>query len=84
VAAALDRAGLVTNYNAVPWDDHPPQNPSSLRVGSSSMTTRGFGETEFSRIADWIARVVGSGLDDSVIDQVAGETQTLCASFPTP
>ena len=47
VTAALDRAGLVSNYNAVPWDDHPPQNPSGLRLGSPSMTTRGFGESEF-------------------------------------
>jgi glycine hydroxymethyltransferase len=84
VAAALDRAGLVSNYNAVPWDDHPPQNPSGLRLGSPSMTTRGFGEAEFRQVADWIARVVDSGLDERVIAEVSAETHALCASFPMP
>lgn len=84
VAAALDRAGLVTNYNAVPWDEQPPQNPSGLRLGSPSMTTRGFREAEFRRVADWIARVVDSGLDEAVVAQVAEESQALCAGFPMP
>jgi glycine hydroxymethyltransferase len=84
LAAALDRAGLVTNYNAVPWDDHPPQDPSGLRLGSPAMTTRGFGAAEFARVADWIARVVESKFDESVIGEVAAQTQTLCAAYPMP
>lgn len=84
VAAALDRGGLVSNYNAVPWDDHPPQNPSGLRLGSPAMTTRGFREGEFRQVADWIARVVDSGLDDKVVSCVAEETRALCAGFPMP
>lgn len=83
-AAALDRAGLVTNYNAVPWDDHPPQNPSGLRLGSPAMTTRGFGQNEFVAVASWIARVIDSGLDDKVISTIAEETSALCAGFPMP
>jgi len=84
LAAALDRAGLVTNYNAVPWDDQPPQNPSGLRLGSPSMTTRGFGEAEFRQIARWIARVVDAGLDEGVIATVATETSALCGRFALP
>ena len=84
VAAALDRAGLVSNYNAVPWDDHPPQNPSGLRLGSPAMTTRGFREAEFRQVADWIARAVDSSLDDKIIAQVANETRALCTHFPMP
>jgi glycine hydroxymethyltransferase len=84
VAAALDRAGLVSNYNAVPWDDQLPQNPSGLRLGSPSMTTRGFGESEFRQVADWIARVVDSGLDEQVIAQVGAETHALSATYPMP
>ena len=84
LAAALDRAGLVGNYNAVPWDDQPPQNPSGLRLGSPAMTTRGFRETEFRRVAEWIARVVASGLDEQVIAEVAAETRALCEGYPTP
>ena len=84
LAAALDRAGLVGNYNAVPWDDQPPQNPSGLRLGSPAMTTRGFREPEFRRVADWIARVVASGLDEQVIAEVAAETRALCEWYPMP
>ena len=84
LAAALDRAGLVGNYNAVPWDDQPPQNPSGLRLGSPAMTTRGFREAEFRRVADWIARVVDSGLDEHVIVAVAAETRALCEGCPMP
>ena len=84
LAAALDRAGLVGNYNAVPWDDQPPQNPSGLRLGSPAMTTRGFREAEFRRVADWIARVVDSGLDEQVIAAVAAETRALCEGCPMP
>ena len=84
LAAALDRAGLVTNYNAVPWDDHPPQDPSGLRLGSPAMTTRGFGADEFARVADWIARIVDAKLDEAVIGEVAAQTQALCARFALP
>jgi glycine hydroxymethyltransferase len=84
LAAALDRAGLVTNYNAVPWDEQPPQNPSGLRLGSPSMTTRGFREAEFRRIADWIARIVDSDMNDKAIEEIAEETHQLCACFPMP
>ncbi|WP_417066772.1 serine hydroxymethyltransferase [Niveibacterium terrae] len=84
LAAALDRAGLVANYNAVPWDEQPPQNPSGLRLGSPSMTTRGFREAQFRQVADWIARIVESDLDDAVIAAVAEETQALCSRYPMP
>jgi len=84
VAEALDRAGLVSNYNSVPWDDRPPQDPSGIRLGSPAMTTRGFGEKEFLQIAEWIDRIVASGLDDVTIFQVGGEVKELCRSFPMP
>ena len=84
VAAALDRAGLVGNYNAVPWDDQPPQDPSGLRLGSPAMTTRGFAEAEFRQVAEWIARVLDSGLGEAEIASIARETRTLCMDFPMP
>ena len=84
LAGALDRAGLVTNCNAVPWDDKPPADPSGLRLGSPAMTTRGFGQTEFARVADWIARVVDSRLDEAVIADVARETRAVCQGYALP
>ncbi|MEN9491863.1 MAG: hypothetical protein RJA63_2312, partial [Pseudomonadota bacterium] len=80
----LDRAGLVANYNSVPWDDRPPQDPSGIRIGSPAMTTRGFREAEFKQIGKWIDRVVASTLDDQVITSVAAEVRDLCRNFPMP
>jgi len=84
VAEALDRAGLVANCNAVPWDDKPPQDPSGIRLGSPSMTTRGFGEAEFRRVGEWIDRVVASKLDLDVIAKVEAEVRDLCRAYPLP
>lgn len=84
LAAALDRAGLVANYNSVPWDDRPPQDPSGLRLGTPSMTTRGFREAEFRQVADWIAEIVASNLDENKIARISAEASALASSFPMP
>jgi glycine hydroxymethyltransferase len=84
VAVALDRAGIVANCNAVPWDDRSPQDPSGLRLGSPAMTTRGFGPAEFRRVAAWIDRVVASGLDEAAIAAVARDVMDLCRTYPLP
>lgn len=83
-AEALDRAGLVANYNAVPWDDRPPQDPSGLRLGSPAMTTRGFGTEEFRQVARWIDAVIASGLDDATIKRVANQVREAVTNLPMP
>lgn len=57
---------------------------SACALGSPAMTTRGFGTTEFARVADWIARVVDSHFDDAVIADVARETRALCQGYALP
>jgi glycine hydroxymethyltransferase len=54
-AQALDRAGIVTNYNSVPFDPRKPFDPSGLRLGSPAVTSRGMGPTEMKRIGGFIA-----------------------------
>jgi len=83
-AKALDRAGIELNFNAVPFDPGPPANPSGIRLGTPSVTTRGMGTGEMERIADWIDRVVGSHEDEAVLAEVAGEVREVCSSFPPP
>lgn len=83
-AAALDRAGLVLNYNAVPWDDRPPQDPSGLRLGSPAMTTRGFEADDFRKVGAWIDRVIASELDEAVIAAVAAEVKCAVSALPLP
>jgi len=83
-AQALDRAGIVANYNAVPFDPRKPFDPSGLRIGTPAVTSRGMGKAEMHKLADWIDRVVANATDEAFIAKVAGEIKELCARFPAP
>ncbi len=83
-AQALDRAGLVANYNAVPFDPRKPFDPSGLRIGTPSVTSRGMKEPEMARIAEWIDRVVSATGDEALLAHTAAEVKALCAGFPAP
>ena len=83
-AKALDRAGIVANYNSVPFDPRKPFDPSGLRIGTPAITSRGMGKDEMLRLADWMNQVVSAPSDDKVIERVCGEVKELCASFPPP
>jgi glycine hydroxymethyltransferase len=78
---ALGRAGIHVNKNTVPGDQRSPFVTSGLRIGSSALTTRGMGEEEMARIADFIARVLEAS-DDATIETVAAEVRELAESFP--
>jgi glycine hydroxymethyltransferase len=84
LAKALDRAGIVTNYNTVPSDPAPPGNPSGLRLGTPAITTRGMKEKECEQIASLINKVVENIDNESVIEEVAKESLLLCSQFPVP
>ncbi len=83
-AKALDRAGLVLNYNSVPFDPRKPFDPSGVRLGTPAVTSRGMGESEMTKIAEWIDRVVKKHDDAATIEAVRGEVEALCAKFPAP
>lgn len=83
-AKALDRAGIVGNYNSVPFDPRKPFDPSGLRIGTPSITSRGMGKDEMLKLADWIDAVVANVEDTATIERVAGEVKEVCASFPPP
>jgi glycine hydroxymethyltransferase len=61
VAEALEEANIVVNANTIPHDTAGPFRPSGIRLGSPAMTTRGFGEADFERVAGWIDRVIKGG-----------------------
>jgi len=84
LAKALDRAGIVTNYNTVPSDPAPPGNPSGLRIGTPAITTRGMKEKDCEQIARLINKVVENIDDESVIEEVGKEALLLCSQFPVP
>jgi len=84
LAKALDRAGIVTNYNTVPSDPAPPGNPSGLRIGTPAITTRGMKEKDCEQIARLINKVVENIDNESVIEEVGKEALLLCSQFPVP
>jgi glycine hydroxymethyltransferase len=81
-AKALERAGLAVNKNLIPYDPHPPEAPSGLRLSANAGTARGFGVVEFERIAGWIARILRTPGDDALIASVGADVRALCADFP--
>ncbi len=83
-AQALDRAGIVANYNAVPFDPRKPFDPSGLRIGTPSITSRGMGKAEMIQLAAWIDRVVAGHTDEALFAKVAGEVREVCSKFPAP
>jgi glycine hydroxymethyltransferase len=83
-AQALDRAGIELNYNTVPFDPRKPFDPSGLRLGTPSITTRGLTEAEMPRLADWIDRAVSATGDEAALDKIAAEVRDLLAGYPMP
>jgi len=79
---ALDKAAIYVNKNAIPNDTRSPWDPSGIRLGSPSVTSRGMGEKEMAVIAGAICRVVTSHDDDKLLAKVRTEILELCHSFP--
>jgi glycine hydroxymethyltransferase len=88
-AQALDKAGLETNYNTVPFDPRKPFDPSGIRIGTAGVTSRGMGVAEMRQIGAWIDQVVSALAKDEdeakhVIIRVHREVHELTSHFPAP
>jgi glycine hydroxymethyltransferase len=80
--AALGRANITVNKNAVPNDPRPPTITSGLRLGTPASTTRGFKEGEIEQVADFIARILDAEGAQSEVDRVQPQVLELCRRFP--
>ena len=83
-AKALDKAGIELNFNAVPFDPRKPFDPSGIRIGTPAVTSRGMGEPEMRRIADWIDSAVSKPDDEDHLAAIASEIAEVCKGFPAP
>jgi glycine hydroxymethyltransferase len=80
--AALDRANITVNKNAVPNDPRSPFVTSGLRMGTPAVTTRGFREPEIRQLTGWIADILDNLQDEARSAQIRGKIIELCARFP--
>ncbi len=80
--AALGKAGITVNKNAIPFDQNKPMIASGIRIGTPAVTTRGMGEAEMDLVAELISRVLQSPEDDAALGRVRDEVEALCRRFP--
>ena len=80
--AALGKAGITVNKNAIPFDQNPPMVASGIRVGTPAVTTRGMREAEMDLVGDFIARALQSPDDEGALAAVNSEVERLCHRFP--
>ncbi|TNF38963.1 MAG: serine hydroxymethyltransferase, partial [Gammaproteobacteria bacterium] len=82
VEAALGKANITVNKNAVPNDPQSPFVTSGIRIGTPAMTTRGFTEKDAVDLANWMCDVIADMNNDAVIDEVKAKVQAICARLP--
>jgi len=80
--AAMGRAGIVANKNAVPFDRRGPKVTSGLRLGTPALTTRGMKETEMTAIADLVRQVLDAPDEERTSTRVRSAVEELCSGFP--
>ena len=81
---AMEAAGIICNYNTIPYDQRKPFDPSGIRIGTPAITTRGMKEPEARQIVDWIDEAITHADDDAKLSAIREEVRAFCAQFPAP
>jgi glycine hydroxymethyltransferase len=80
--AALGKAAITVNKNAIPFDQNPPMVASGIRVGTPAVTSRGMREPEMEQIAGLMTRVLSAPDDERTLTDVRNDVEALCRKFP--
>jgi glycine hydroxymethyltransferase len=80
--AALGKAGITVNKNAIPFDQNPPMVASGIRVGTPAVTTRGMRESDMDTIGELIARALKTPDDEGALGMIRAEVEKLCRKVP--
>jgi glycine hydroxymethyltransferase len=83
-AKALDAAGIVCNYNTVPYDPRKPFSPSGLRLGTPAVTSRGMGDAEMRQIGKFMDEAIAHAGDEAALSRIAAAVTEMCRKFPAP
>ena len=78
----LEKAGIILNRNMIPYDKRTANDPSGIRMGTPSVTSRGMKEPEMSKIANWIDLALNAHNDDNKLKEVKSEVVAFCATYP--
>ena len=81
---ALDKVKITVNKNAIPFDDQPPRITSGLRLGTPSLTSRGFGTDEMFTIAKWIVRTISNIGNKQIQTEISEEVKHMTSKFGVP
>jgi glycine hydroxymethyltransferase len=80
--AALGKAGITVNKNAIPFDQNPPMTASGIRIGTPAITTRGLREAEMDIVGELIVRALKTPDDEAALGMIRTEVERLCRKFP--
>src|SRR5207249_3039833 len=80
--AALGKAGITVNKNAIPFDQNPPMVASGVRIGTPAVTTRGMREAEMELVGELFTRALQTPEDDRSLQMIRAEVEALCRKFP--
>lgn len=83
-SVAMERAGIICNYNTIPYDKRKPFDPSGVRIGTAAITTRGMVESDARQIVAWIDESIQHHDDAARLEALRGQVREFCRKFPTP
>jgi len=83
-SGAMQKAGLETNSNAIPFDPRKPFDPSGVRVGTASVTSRDMKEADMAQIATWMDEACVNREDEAKLASIKEQVAEFCRGFPCP